>query len=103
MAGWSDRKGAAWRRVLAARGLELEAAGMVGNGAEVEIESGSDTGSIGGKAPARRGSGGGGGRIITAAARRGRGRRSPAGLTGGSLEEEREGGGVGPSGWGEMI
>lgn len=40
---------------------------------------------------------GGGGRI-TAAARRGRGRRSPAGLTGGSLEEEREG-----VGWGELI
>jgi hypothetical protein len=36
---------------------------------------------------------------ITAAARRGRGRRSPAGLTGGSLEEEREGVGW-VRGWG---
>jgi hypothetical protein len=46
--GWSDdRKGAGWRRGLAARGfLGLEAAGMVGNGAEAD--SGSAAGSIAG-------------------------------------------------------
>ena len=43
-----ERNGEAWSRDLPSWGLGLEAAGMVGNGAEAEKASGSGAGSIAG-------------------------------------------------------